>query len=269
MPIHNKWLTIVLPVCWATGGFVHAQSAPLTQVSERSRASDEIYTIQTVDGPVLDGSRYPRPGSDPVPLPMVDHAPGSTLAAPNCPCDKCCGMRERMQNRKTQRIAKLQESHWGYTQNTHVAPFGGSVNYALKAQAMYGVIESVTLYHYDFYPDDSENGAVLNPYGRERLRYIVAKASSVNTPIRIQATVANAELDQLRRYHVIAVAEEEGLEIDANSVVLLRFPRTNMGLESGVAFARRLENFGSQSSSAGGQQAGARGNTGIQLPAAR
>lgn len=265
----KKLLTIVLPVCWATGGFVHAQSAPVIPAPELLRASDDIYARPISNGPAFDVELHPVTVGEPMPMTMADHAPVPALAARPCQCDKCCGMRDRMQNRKTQRVANLQESHWGYTQNTHVPPFGASVNYALKAQAMYGVVESVTLYHYDFYPEDSGNGAVLNPYGRERLRYISAKASSINTPIRIQATVENAELDQLRRYHVIAMAEEEALGIDANSVVLLRFPRTNLGLESGVAFARRLQNFGSQSSSGGGQQAGAQGNTGIQTPAAR
>jgi hypothetical protein len=258
----KKLPIIVLPLAWVSTDLVHAQTArqvptPAPVPTRTAQASSGHASGQYS---VAASSDYLAPiveaGGQAVAEPIAMYGPETSGHPAEYYCPASSTMRDRVYARKAQRVANLQASHWGYAHNSHTPPLGSNVTYALKAQAMHGVIESVTLYHYDFYAEDSVDGANLTPYGRERLRYISAKAGSIGTPIRIQAAVDNPALDQERRQQVIAMIEHEQLGLSPDAVVLLRFPRTNLGVESALGFNNRFQNFGMQAGQ-GGQQGGA------------
>ncbi len=97
----------------------------------------------------------------------------------------------------------LQRTQWGYCNHFEERPFGESMVVALSQQVDRGSQNMMMLYHYDFYPMESQRSAELTPRGKLQLMKMIVRMPTVAAPIMVQITANDPTLNQNRRQHVI------------------------------------------------------------------
>jgi hypothetical protein len=155
------------------------------------------------------------------------HAPGAAPAVPeqvsrcylsdaNQGCQACgtsacqqpgcfhCNAYQRHLGPISRIKAHFQKSHWGYCNYFDERPFGDSVLAAATRQIQRGLEDSMMLYHYDFYPAESEREAELTPRGRTQLQKLLSRMQITSVPIQVQTSRDDTKLDELRRQHVVS-----------------------------------------------------------------
>jgi hypothetical protein len=114
----------------------------------------------------------------------------------------------------------LQKCHWGYCNRFDERPFGDAVFTTLSRQVDRGTMNMMTLYQYDFYPEESARAAELTPLGNRQLLKIVERMQTVPAPIVIQITDDQPALDDQRRQQVVQSLAELGVPTSEEFVVL-------------------------------------------------
>lgn len=116
------------------------------------------------------------------------------------------------------------------------APFGESVSTAFGRQIYHGSAALMTLYSFDFQPQETSDPSELTSRGQYQLDKIVRRLRFTPAPIRIQAT-PDADLNAARRQQVVQALEARGVT-DASGLVVT--VRTGEGRSS----AEELESSG-------------------------
>jgi hypothetical protein len=140
------------------------------------------------------------------PLPTVN--PPSRY--PPAACPDHCGQpsRNRIQQRwDTQILPDLQASHWGFPDRFETPAFGSSLNRHFNIQIANGQESLLTLYYYDFQNGAGQNRSRINATGQRQLQRFAPRLLSGSTPLRIQPTPNNPQLDEARKREVIATLE--------------------------------------------------------------
>lgn len=125
--------------------------------------------------------------------------------------------------------AEKQESHWGYPEYFGRQPFGSANQVAMHAMKQNGFVAQSILYRSDFYPPDSPDAHLLNPYGAARLERVVNRSLRAGVPIGMERLFGNSELDELRRAHLAAHPLLQNLIHSVDEIRLVSDP---MGLDA-------------------------------------
>jgi hypothetical protein len=91
--------------------------------------------------------------------------------------------------------ARCRAKCWGYPEEFQDASLGASLYSARAIQVANGQASRMVFYQYDFLPDSEQ----LNPRGRANLARICTWLACNHSPIYVEPTSANPELDELRR----------------------------------------------------------------------
>jgi len=125
--------------------------------------------------------------------------------------------------------AENQESHWGYPEYFGRQAFGSANQIAMHAMKQNGFAAQGILYQSDFYPSDSPNAHLLNPYGTARLERVINRSLRAGMPIGMERVFGNSELDDLRRTHLVAHPLLQNLIHSVDEIRLVPDP---MGLDA-------------------------------------
>ena|GEM_PF-6901719 len=125
--------------------------------------------------------------------------------------------------------AENQESHWGYPEYFGRQAFGSANQVAMHAMKQNGFAAQSILYRSDFYPPDSPNAHLLNPYGAARLERVINRSLRAGLPIAIERVYGNSELDDLRRAHLVTHPLLQNLIHSVDEIRMISDP---MGLDA-------------------------------------
>jgi hypothetical protein len=92
----------------------------------------------------------------------------------------------------------MQSSHWGYPEYFHRNTYGHAHRNAFANNIRDGAIERATLYHLDFYPEDSPYAHMLTPKGLEKLEKAICVSNTFGSPLKVEKS-NNPELNEKRR----------------------------------------------------------------------
>jgi len=133
----------------------------------------------------------------------------------------------------------LQASYWGYPEYFEERPFGSYVVQAEQMQMVNGLQDQQVLYHYDFYPGD--RSTTLSPRGEYQLRKIIQRMEIAPSPIIVQTSIVNPDLDEARRQHILDALRAAGVPAEPELVVVDHPPLPGLqGLEGELVYGNML-----------------------------
>jgi len=156
--------------------------------------------------------------------------------SPDCPYCYC-----EPKSRLARLKAYMQRTHWGYCNYFDERPLGESVYTTLSSQIHRGLEDSMMLYHYDFYPEGSQNADALTPRGRMQLMKIVERMQDQPAPIRIQIAEGKPALNLDRRQHVVDSLTMIGAGLPDELVVLAPIRHKGNAIEAAATFENQLQ----------------------------
>jgi hypothetical protein len=101
-----------------------------------------------------------------------------------------------------------------------VPPLGTKLYSMMDRQIANGTASRLVLYHYDFLPRDAR----LSHRGLRQLRKIVRMMAQSTSPLIIQATPGQPELDERRRQHVAAQSSKLSMPLPLERVIVAPSP---------------------------------------------
>jgi hypothetical protein len=162
--------------------------------------------------------------------------------SPSCPPPRSSNFFSRMRASCAETMdrwkAENQESHWGYPEYFGRQAFGSANQVAMHAMKQNGFAAQCILYRSDFYPPDSPDAHLLNPYGTARLERVINRSIRAGIPIGLERSSGNGELDELRRAHLLAHPLLQNLIHSVDEIRLITNP---MGLDAVEASQHYLQ----------------------------
>lgn len=147
---------------------------------------------------------------------------------------------------------RLQESHWGYPEEFEEKPFGSSLRAHVNRQIRNGTRDRMVLYLYDFHDAGLGDETTLNPHGLRRLDDLRRMMQCNSTPLVIEPSGKNAELDEARREHVLSLLQDSTFAVPEDWVVVARPDARGLHGEDALSVHQRMLSGGGAISSGGG-----------------
>ena len=163
-------------------------------------ASGVIAIADEVTYPASESAAFDRP------IPAISpESDGGSLTLPQAgtplyqPAPAYCPPYETpLPNRVGRYRHRCRDKYWGYPEEFCEPPLGTTPSRFYMTQIANGVAARMVLYQYDFLPASDQ----LNVHGKAQVAKIARWLTTYDFPVLVEPTLANVELDELRRQSV-------------------------------------------------------------------